>query len=730
VASNNLQIGYGNSAPADPAVSVYNVGSSSFQPTFSPMTAPPAHTTLPPDPSHPITNPRGSSQTRTNGSPSGQSSTGRSGQASSTSSKTGKPSSTGTGGGKGGPGNNENPFGGSGTNKIAIALGTVFGVVGFATGVAFVLWYLRRRHVRSGHAFDPLGDDEEDSPHSIPAVRLGGMRETSPRILAVPLGLLSMIGLGPSRRHSDRSRRDILADEDRSFQWIGVSREGSGGRSSLGSRSARSSIRGLSNAITERFVSIRNLTRGAGSASRSREPSTNWEKMRGDPFSPEVALMAERLTRDQLPERSRDGFALSGPTQPYTDPFADGDTSWDASHLYDSEPAAEPSHASEKREHPSTETKPLTIRTALPPSADFVPLSPLVEQASQNSLENSSSSHHTNSDQYAGSGSSQGAVHSPRPSSILDPNPPQSQPIRRSNSWWARFAKAPLLERRGTESSSRNNGFIDIRDPNPPPRLLAIEESTHSRGLSDATAEARPRRNPSVGTNRSRAGTPTRRPAFYHETIHGRSATSLQTANTEMLERVGGTMDIVQRDGTLDSHHTSLTGLDDEFGVGGGGSGSGSGPHLRALLVRGEPSYHSTRTASSSVSASVESPMIQSPLRSAAGSPTDPFTHPPLSSSPPSEEVAAGLVAEHAGGPPRSPGVAERVRIFERRMSRESAPPPPSTNTRQREERLTPPPAALAAARPAVRYGLVPRPSLFVANPDRGGGSRGGSDGR
>jgi hypothetical protein len=726
VVFNNLQIGYGNSAPADPAVQVYNVGSSSFQPTFSPMTAPPAHTTLPPDPSHPITNPPGSSQTYTNGSPSGRSSSGRSGQGSSTSPKTGTPSSTGTGGGKDGPGNNGNPFGGSGTNKTAIAIGTVFGVLGFATGVAFVLWYLRRRHTRSGHAFDPLGDDEEESPHSITAVRLGGTRETGPRILAVPLGLLGMIGLGPSRRHSNRSRRDILADEDRSFQWIGVSREGSGGRSSFGSRSARSSIRGLSNAITGGLASIRNLTRGASSAPRSREASTNWEKMGGDPFSPEVALMAERLTRDQLPERSRDG---SGPTQPYTDPFADRDTSWDPLHLYDSEPEAEPSHASEKREHPSTETKPLTIRTALPPSADFVPLSPLVEQASQNSLSNSSSSHHTKSDQYAGSGSSQGAVHSPRPSSILDPNPPQSQPIRRSDSWWSRFAKAPLLERRGTESSTRNGGFIDIRDPNPPPRLLSIEESAHSRGPSYGTAEARPRRNLSVGANRTRARTPTRRPSFYHETIHGRSASSLQTANTEILERVGGTMDIVQRDGTLDSQYTSLAGLEDEFGVGSGGSGSGSGSPSRALLVRGEPSYHSTRTASSSVSASIETSTIQSPLRSAAGSPTDGFTHRPISSLPPSEEVAAGLVAEHAGGPPRSPGVAERVRAFERRMSRESAPPPSPTNTRRTEERLTPPPAALTAARPAVRYGLVPRPSLFVANPDRGGGSRGGSDG-
>ena len=707
--SNSLQIGYGNSAPADPAVQVYNVASSSFQPTFSPTTAPPAHTTLPPDPSHPITNPPGSSPTRINGSPTTRASLTRSapsGMSSKTSNS--NPSSSGTGGGNDGQGNH-NPFSGSETNKTAIVLGTVLGVVGFSTGVACVLWYLRRRHARSGHAFGPLGDDEEESPHSITAVRLGGTRETGPRILAAPLALLGMIGLGQSRRHMNRSRRDILADEDRSFQWVGVSREGSGGRSSFGSRSARSSIQGLSNAITEGFASIRNLSvrRGASYGPRSREPSTN---MGGDPFSPEVALMAERIS-------------VSGLSRPYTDPFADASSDVLPDYNpYDPEPVAQPSRASEKREHPPSETKPLTIRTALPPSADFVPLSPLVEQVSQNSLSISSSSHHTNSDQ----GSSQGAVLTPRPSSILDPSPPPSQPIRRSNSWWARFAKTPLLERRGSESSSRNGGFIDFRDPNPPPRLLTIEESIHSRAPSVGTAEGAPRRRSSVGANRARAGTPTRRPSLYHEAIHGRSASSLQTANTDILERLGGTMDIVQRDGTLDSQHTPLTGLDDEFGVGGGGFGSGSGPPLRALLVRGEPSYHSTRTGSTSVSASVESP-----LRSVAASPTDEFIHLSLSSPPPppppSEEVAAGSVAEHAGSPPRSPGVADRVRVLECRMSRESASPPPPTNTRRKEERLTPPPAA--AAHPTVRYGLVPRPSLFVANPDRGGGSRGGSDG-
>src|SRR5258708_4919984 len=215
------------------------------------------------------------------------------------------------------------------------------------------------------------------------------------------------------------SQRDILANEDLSFQWVAVSHDGSGGRSSFGRRSARSSIRGLSNAIMERFALIRLLKHGAGSVPHSRELSTNWEKMGCDPFSPEVALMAEGLARDQRPEQRWDGFALSGPSQPYTDPFADHDTSSDILHLYDSEPEAEPNHASKKREHPLTETKPLSIRTALPPSADFVPLSPLVEQASQNSLSNSSSSHHSNSDHYAASCSSHDAVRTHGPSSLL-----------------------------------------------------------------------------------------------------------------------------------------------------------------------------------------------------------------------------------------------------------------------------------------------------------------------
>jgi len=137
--------------------------------------------------------------------------------------------------------------------------------------------------------------------------------------------------------------------------------------------------------------------------------------------------MADGLEHDELPKRTRDGFALSGPSQPYVDPFSERDASSEVLHEYDSEPEPEPSHPLERKEqHRPAEGRPPPLRTTLPPSADFVPLSPLLEQA-QNTLSNSSASHHSNSDKNAGSGSSGSTTCSPRPSSILDfrdPNPP------------------------------------------------------------------------------------------------------------------------------------------------------------------------------------------------------------------------------------------------------------------------------------------------------------------
>lgn len=646
------------------------------------MTAPPSFTTLPPNPSQTGTNAPGYTGTGSSGVSGSQ-----------IHSSTRHPtSSTGTSGGGGGGGQGS----GGKSNTTAIAVGTALGVFGLTTGVAFTVWYFHRRHARSGTAFSPLDDDDED-PHSITAVHVGS-NEKGPRILAMPLGLLSMVGLG-RQRHADPSRHDILADEDRSFDWEMLRREGSGRVSGSGDVSARSSPHGWSNAVT---TSLRNLARSTGRASHSRESSTaiDWEKRGEDSFSPEVALMAGALERDELPQRA-------GPSRPYTNPFTDPNSSLEAIRDYLS---------GEPLENMSEE-RPTALRTTLPPKVDFVPLSPLLEQASQNSLSKSSSSHNTSSDQHAGSSSTlSGPPRSPRPSSILDLNPPPSEPIRRSNSWWSRFAKTPLLERKSSDASTRNlGGFIDFRDPNPPPlRLLTIEESTHTH--SPDVSESR--RTGSVGISAAQAHMSRKHPSFYRETTHGRSASSLQTANTDTLERVGGTMDIVQRDGTLDSQLTALTNpfSDDEFGVAGTGrtasassSAYGTNP-LRALYVRGEPSYISTRTEESSP----ESPLPPPPP------PPPPYTlatpePPDLPSDEPEEPaVDEGIdVRPHIStGEPYSPGVSERVRAFERRMSQDIEPPPPPTNTRRREERTAP--------RPVVRYGLVPRPSLFVANPDGG----------
>jgi hypothetical protein len=590
--------------------------------------------------------------------------------------------------------------------------------------MAAMVWYLRQRRDRLGHAFSPLDDDDSEHAHSITAVRIAGMGDKGPRILAAPRALLNLVGIGQSR-HLNRSRRDILADEDRSFDWVG-SRDISRGNSSFGGPSAPNSIRGWSNAVSD---TLRKFARGASSSSRSRDPSTDihWEK---DLFSPEATLMAEGLPPEQIPHP----YAIAGSSESY-DPYADQDPSSEGPHDAAPEPVveAEPAHT-ERPRFGEVRRLPTPLVTTLAPSTDFVPLSPLVEQASQN---NSLASLHTHSDQQTGSGSSQGASQSPRPSSILDPNPPTaSPPMRRSNSWWARFSKPSLLERRGSDLSARNSsGFIDFRDPNPPPRPLS-EDFTYSR-LSDIP-EAATSRAPSTILSRAQSGAVTRRPTVYRDSTHGRSASSLQTANTETLERLGGTMDIIQRDATLDSHYTSPTTAshDEESGLRPSSmSPTTNGGVLRRLTVRSEPSQWSAES-------SAESPMVLSPLASRAATPPpepiDPISEeehqataapssssssstpaPPTVPSSGSEDVAPRLSPAAGDTSPLSPGVADRVWNFERRMSREREPPPSPTNTRHREERSSP--------RTVVRYGLVPRASLFVANPD--GAAARGSDG-
>lgn len=117
-------------------------------------------------------------------------------------------------------------------------------------------------------------------------------------------------------------------------------------------------------------------------------------------------------------------------------------------------------------------------------------------------------------------------------------------------------------------------------------------------------------------------------------------------------------------------------------------------------------------------SSSIDSPILLTPLPSGAATPITDF--PETASLPSLYTDGVHVVEGEDRSSPQSPGVAERVRALECRMSRGSVPPHPPTNTRRREEHGSP-----VTTHPAVRYGHVLRPSLFVANPDCTRGSDG-----
>ena len=267
-----------------------------------------------------------------------------------------------------------------------------------------------------------------------------------------------------------------------------------------------------------------------------------------------------------------------------------------------------------------------------------------------------------------------------RPSSIIDANPPPtSQYMRRSNSCWNRFAKTPLLDRRSTDRSSKP---LDFRDPNPPPRLGPIEETSQSNSPDSPKSKRR------IGSGGHGQ--------VYSSSQHGRSATSLQTArtaNSEALERMADTMQIVQKGSTLSSH--------------------ASVPSTDSRDESPERAYASN-SRPLSVIASSDSQLNTPPAEGLVQSPSDMTV----------EEQTRSLATIAADLPsPKRPtsvsdrgsstgSVAERVQAYERRMSQAAESPIKS-----------PPPVPNRSRRGASVYGLAPKPALFVANPDNRQGS-------
>ncbi|GJE94620.1 hypothetical protein PsYK624_107910 [Phanerochaete sordida] len=704
--------GYAQNGAASAAFEVFDLASGTFQTSYTPPAAvtSPTATTLP-VPGQ--TGTRGTTLPATADwpAPSGTSPAHGGGNG------TGNPNGNGDG-----DGGSPQPGGASAKNHATtVALATAFSVLALLVGAAAATWYIRRRRSQeSFHLLDGSGD--EDSPHDygpIPIAGMAGSREKSLPLVPVVRTVkdrLSRVVPGLATTQEQHERRDMLADEDREFEdngWYGVRRHPSSERNSLASRrrptlervyDSLASLRTVSGAV----IGYAAEAAAAGARSlKSREPSTAsraatlddaiWDEKRSpfDPYRDDYGV-SEYPAPSIAASRPRGG--RQGSSYTYVDPFDDYDLE---SLKYDPDAVYRDDEDDEVRGYPSLRDPPPAPKLqSMRPLAtlDLTRLTPVTERSSLPTLTDPATSSESSLtapmprspgllSSNGNSSSSSHEPHSPRrPSSIIDANPSQSQFVKRSNSWWARFAKTPLLDRRGS-SASRTPRPFEFRDPNPPPRLLPIEESTHSQTSPDSPE----------GPHRGSSGHE-KRFSTHH---HGRSASSLQTARTAdsaALERMAASYQIVQKQAS------------------GSSRGSAGAPSREAST--------STTASASAEGAASEFGRAQSPLPLVLESSAEALVHSPVDIA---RAEAAPVPMPVLSPPPsprrtppsppqrRSPGavVSERVQAYERRMSLQE---PPGL-----------PPPVPARTRITSTYGLAPKPSLFVANPDHRQGSSGDS---
>lgn len=214
---------------------------------------------------------------------------------------------------------------------------------------------------------------------------------------------------------------------------------------------------------------------------------------------------------------------------------------------------------------------------------------------------------------------------------------------------------------------------LDFRDPNPAPPLNTIREAS---GQSSAESP------------KTRLGAP------YGTTAHQKSLSSVRTAQTADSGLLEGNIDIALRGGSLGSTHTAT-------GSSGGDSvdSAATAPWLDQRHLSDIPSLGAAEGEDG------EAIIVSSPIEGRSDSQDD-------------NELVRSPTANTNKRLSTGGAVASRVQAYERRMSQDNSDAPMSPtsptgvkNTRKREERHGKP--------VNVKYGIVPKASLFVANPDR-----------
>ncbi|RDB26194.1 Adagio protein 2 [Hypsizygus marmoreus] len=688
--------GYSDDKPADASLQIYDVAQDTFASVFTPLSPSSTPTQPPPGPS------------QTSKSTNTHSSTGTHGAAHPTNTGVPDPENPSDGGHPDNDNDDEGDEGDGGNHTIAVAVGTTFGILGLLIVGLGAAYYVRQRRRQKGSEsrFMALrgGDHDDDDSNSahlegdIPPAGGFSEKQSFGGRHGWNLGVLNSLGLagvagaatGTRSVRNIPERRDMLADEDtREFgEWYGGRRrDGTGGSS----WSLRSILGG----------GVRMVSRAPSNASTL--GGASWRE-KADPFSDGAALMRDEETSyigATRPHSQRQSSQTS--TRSYHDPFADPIQEEPLEHRWDDEdPDQTPKHP---YLHPVPPQLPI-LRTILPISQGGHALSPLSERTSQNTLSlqdpAASVSSHTNSNNSPfNTSSSRLTSHSssenPRSpglfSSSMATSYTPTQPMRRSDSWWARFSRSSFLDRRTSDASRNSAGMLDIRDPNPPPRLVAIEESVHSTSPDRHSPK-------SQASTSSQPGASTSRKASRVQGAHNKSMSSVRTADTDAIERMAGTVDVVQLMRTR-SQRTASTGTNLSIDT-------RPESWIQHRGEDGETTEYGDRdkltTFTSPVDMTPGEPFNEQPQTLTEASTSTSYRPLPL------PLVFSPTSPEKASPSSRSGAVAARIQAYERRQSQEQEVLSP-TNTKQHEEQTK-------KRTHGTNYGLIPRPSLFVANPD------------
>ncbi|KAJ1307516.1 hypothetical protein OPQ81_001614 [Rhizoctonia solani] len=619
---------------------------------------------------------------------------------------------------------------GPSSNLAKIAVGAILAVialVGLVLCGAYIALRRRRPIWKRGDGTARLISGEHgpgglhegygaDEPKGIP------MAGSSWQALHPPRRQWTLLGLGT--RQQGRERFDILHDEDiREFGNMSASRTDVRRNGSMGS--ARSAWGDIVNASASSLRLV-GAALGIGQSPRqssysatpptSRDPNSR-EKNISDPFldPSRRSLRAEPSTGLSVsrPRTFRQESSSSLHEITSTNPFDDSSNDPLLTH---SERVRDGLRTPPSREELVSAFRQQDLEdhghyddSVIPASFETYGLAALGRPRSGSDLGHSSGSVSSHNATILGSGSATavGSTSSHDHHSISLLNAVPSAPVRRSDSWWSRFAKGSMrgdrsahheafsVVRRLSRTSDRPpkpDPFIDFRDPAPPPvRTMApIRESGISPDASPS--EPPPRRPPSVVIGSVGA--------------HRRSSSSLvtvQTADSAALEQMGQ-LDIIQRVRTASTHHTQSASQDTNPDSTEETSTTRPFRRPRLSIVPGSP----TKTIQESHKESgTSTPSLSEDHGTMVASPTE-VTSSADHSSP------TKLTTPFQARPRQGTGtVAERVADYERRMSQANSPTTP---------RKSPVGGELDNGRPRsrvrVEYGLVQRPELFVTNPD------------